>query len=84
LRGIDHDDAPIVAHLRRAGAVFAGKVHLHEFAYGLTGENPHFGDGPNLRLPGRVSGGSSSGSVAAVAGGILPLALGTDTGGSVR
>jgi aspartyl-tRNA(Asn)/glutamyl-tRNA(Gln) amidotransferase subunit A len=77
-------DAPIVDHLRRAGAVFAGKVHLHEFAYGLTGENPHFGDGPNLRLPGRLSGGSSSGSAAVVAAGIVPLALGTDTGGSVR
>jgi amidase/aspartyl-tRNA(Asn)/glutamyl-tRNA(Gln) amidotransferase subunit A len=84
LRGVDREDAPLVAQLRRAGAVFAGKVQLHEFAYGLTGENPHFGDGPNLLLPGRVSGGSSSGSAAAVAGGMVPLALGTDTGGSVR
>jgi aspartyl-tRNA(Asn)/glutamyl-tRNA(Gln) amidotransferase subunit A len=84
LRGIEREDAPLVAHLRQAGAVFAGKTHLHEFAFGLTGENPHFGDGPNLRFPGRLSGGSSSGSAAAVAGGIVPFALGTDTGGSVR
>ncbi len=84
IRGPDAADAPVVARLREAGAVMAGKVHLHEFAYGLTGENPHFGDGPNLRLPGRVSGGSSSGSAAVVSGGIVPLSLGTDTGGSVR
>ncbi|MBE2214431.1 MAG: amidase [Opitutaceae bacterium] len=77
-------DAPIVRRLRHEGAVFAGITHLHEFAYGITGENPHFGDCPNPRLPGRVTGGSSSGSVACVAGGIAPLGIGTDTGGSIR
>jgi len=77
-------DAPIVLRLRHEGAVFAGITQLHEFAYGITGENPHFGDCPNPRLPGRVSGGSSSGSAACVAGGLVPLGIGTDTGGSIR
>jgi amidase/aspartyl-tRNA(Asn)/glutamyl-tRNA(Gln) amidotransferase subunit A len=77
-------DAPVVRRLRHEGAVFAGITQLHEFAFGITGENPHYGDCPNPRLPGRVSGGSSSGSVAAVAGGLVPLGIGTDTGGSIR
>ena len=67
-----------------AGAVLAGKTHLHEFAYGITGENPHYGDCEHPRFPGRTTGGSSSGSAAVVAAGIAPLALGSDTGGSVR
>jgi amidase/aspartyl-tRNA(Asn)/glutamyl-tRNA(Gln) amidotransferase subunit A len=74
----------IVRALDRAGAVFAGKTHLHEFAYGITGENPHYGDCEHPRFPGRTSGGSSSGSAAIVAADIAPLAIGTDTGGSVR
>jgi amidase/aspartyl-tRNA(Asn)/glutamyl-tRNA(Gln) amidotransferase subunit A len=57
---------------------------LHEFAYGITGENPHYGDCEHPRFPGRTTGGSSSGSAAVVAAGIVPLALGSDTGGSVR
>lgn len=77
-------DAPLVRRLHQLGAVFAGITHLHEFAFGITGENPHFGDCPNPRLEGRVSGGSSSGSVACVGGGLVPLAVGTDTGGSIR
>lgn len=77
-------DAAIVTALRAAGAVCAGKTHLHEFAYGITGENPHYGDCEHPRFPGRTSGGSSSGSAAVVAAGIVPLAVGTDTGGSVR
>jgi amidase/aspartyl-tRNA(Asn)/glutamyl-tRNA(Gln) amidotransferase subunit A len=64
--------------------VLAAKTHLHEFAYGLTGENAHHGDCEHPRFPGRTSGGSSSGSAAAVAAGIVPLAVGTDTGGSIR
>lgn len=84
VRDAETVDAPIVVRLRQAGAVFAGSTHLHEFAFGITGENPHFGDCPNPRLPGRLSGGSSSGSVACVAGGIAPLGIGTDTGGSIR
>ena len=73
-----------VRALGDAGAVLAGKTHLHEFAYGITGENPHYGDCAHPRFPGRTTGGSSSGSAAAVAAGLVPLALGSDTGGSVR
>jgi len=77
-------DAALVQALRTAGAVCAGKTHLHEFAYGITGENPHFGDCEHPHFPGRTTGGSSSGSAAVVAAGIVPFAIGTDTGGSVR
>lgn len=74
----------IVRELAAAGAVLAGKTHLFEFAWGLTGENVHYGDCEHPGFPGRTTGGSSSGSAAAVAAGIVPLALATDTGGSVR
>jgi amidase/aspartyl-tRNA(Asn)/glutamyl-tRNA(Gln) amidotransferase subunit A len=77
-------DGAIVRDLRAAGAVFAGQTHLHEFAWGLTGENPHYGDCEHPRFPGRTSGGSSSGSAAAVAADVVPFAVGTDTGGSIR
>lgn len=77
-------DATFIRAARRAGLVLAGKTHLHEFAYGITGENPHYGDCEHPRFPGRTTGGSSSGSAAAVAAGIVPVALGTDTGGSIR
>ncbi|GAB1488363.1 amidase [Opitutaceae bacterium] len=77
-------DGRMVQSLRATGAALAGKTHLHEFAYGLTGENPHSGDVDHPAHPGRTSGGSSSGSAAAVAAGIVPFAIGTDTGGSVR
>jgi amidase/aspartyl-tRNA(Asn)/glutamyl-tRNA(Gln) amidotransferase subunit A len=78
------EDAAIVTDFETAGAVLAGKAHLHEFAYGITGENPHYGDCEHPRFPGRTTGGSSSGSAALVAAGVVPLAVGTDTGGSVR
>ena len=68
----------------RAGGVFAGKTHLVEFAFGMEGSNCHFGDGVHPLFPNRISGGSSSGSTWAVAGGLVPLASGSDTGGSVR
>jgi amidase/aspartyl-tRNA(Asn)/glutamyl-tRNA(Gln) amidotransferase subunit A len=74
----------IVSDFGVAGAVMAGKTNLFEFAWGLTGENAHFGDCEHPRFPGRTSGGSSSGSAAAVAAEIVPLAIGTDTGGSIR
>jgi aspartyl-tRNA(Asn)/glutamyl-tRNA(Gln) amidotransferase subunit A len=77
-------DGALVAALQTAGAVLAGRTHLHEFAYGITGENPHYGDCEHPRFPGRTAGGSSSGSAALVAAGVVPLAIGTDTGGSVR
>ena len=77
-------DSKLPHSLRGLGTVLAAKTHLHEFAYGLTGENPHHGDCEHPLFPGRTSGGSSSGSAAAVAAGIVPLAVGTDTGGSIR
>jgi Asp-tRNA(Asn)/Glu-tRNA(Gln) amidotransferase A subunit family amidase len=77
-------DAPVVARLREAGAIVVAKLHTHEFAYGPTGDVAATGPARNPHDPTRVTGGSSSGSAAAVAAGHLPLALGTDTGASVR
>ncbi|MBN3846972.1 MULTISPECIES: amidase family protein [Burkholderiaceae] len=80
------EDAPMVRHLAAAGMVTIGKTNLSEFAYSALGLNPHFGTPPNPRsidVP-RVPGGSSSGSAVAVADGLVPVAIGTDTGGSVR
>jgi aspartyl-tRNA(Asn)/glutamyl-tRNA(Gln) amidotransferase subunit A len=78
------NDGALVRAVKATGAVLAGKTHTHEFAYGITGENPHYGDCELPRFPGRTTGGSSSGSVAVVAAGIVPFALASDTGGSVR
>lgn len=77
-------DATIVDRLRQAGAILLGKTHLHEFAYGPTGVNPHYGTPRNPWDPARIPGGSSSGSGVAVAAGLCVAAIGTDTGGSVR
>ncbi|WP_049569556.1 amidase [Nonomuraea sp. SBT364] len=77
-------DAACVTRLREAGAVIVGKTTTHEFAYGPTGDRSANGASRNPRDPERMSGGSSGGSAAAVAAGLVPLALGTDTGGSVR
>ena len=76
--------APAVAALESAGWVDAGKTNLHEFAYGVTSQNLHYGTVPNPRYPGRTSGGSSGGSAAALAAGLADAALGTDSGGSIR
>ena len=76
--------APAVEALVGAGYALAGKTNLHEFAYGTTSENPHFGVAPNPRFPGRVAGGSSGGNAAALVLGEADAALGTDSGGSVR
>jgi aspartyl-tRNA(Asn)/glutamyl-tRNA(Gln) amidotransferase subunit A len=77
-------DAEVVARLKRAGAVVMGLANLHEFAYGITSDNPHFGRVINPAAPGRIPGGSSGGSAAAIAAGIVSMAVGTDTAGSVR
>lgn len=77
-------DAACVARLEAAGAIPIGRVGLHEFAFGFSTENPWFGPVRNPLDPGLSTGGSSGGSAAAVAAGIVPIALGTDTGGSVR
>lgn len=76
--------APAVQALLDAGAHIAGKTQTDELAYSLNGENPHYGTPVNVSAPGRIPGGSSSGSAAAVAGGLVDFALGSDTGGSVR
>src|SRR3990172_5560884 len=78
------EDAEATRRLRAAGAVVPGKLNLHEFAFGATGVNPHYGTARNPWDKERITGGSSSGSAAAVAGGECPAALGTDTGGSIR
>ena len=78
------DDAEVVRRLRAAGAVIVGKTNLHEFAYGATTDNPHYGTCRNPWDPTRSPGGSSGGSGAATAADLCLGALGTDTGGSVR
>lgn len=77
-------DATAVFHLKNAGQVILGKTNLDEFAMGSTGENSAYQKTDNPVAPGHVPGGSSSGSAAAVAGYLSPIALGSDTGGSVR
>ena len=77
-------DAPVVAALRAAGALVIGKTNTHEFAWGVTTENPHFGRTANPWDERRIPGGSSGGSGAAVAAGLCEIALGTDTLGSIR
>lgn len=77
-------DGALARDLREAGVVLAGKAQMVEFACGLIGENPHYGDCAHPRFSDRTSGGSSSGSAAAVGRGLVPLAAGSDTGGSVR
>jgi aspartyl-tRNA(Asn)/glutamyl-tRNA(Gln) amidotransferase subunit A len=77
-------DAPAIAHLRQAGAVFVGKTNLHEFAFGTTNEDSAFGPARNPHDPSRSPGGSSGGSAASVAAGMALATVGTDTGGSIR
>ncbi len=77
-------DAPVVARLAAAGMICVGRTNMTEFAYSGIGLNPHFGTPGNARDGRRVPGGSSSGSAVAVARGLVPVAIGSDTGGSVR
>lgn len=78
------DTAATVAALLAAGADMPGKTQTDELTYSLNGENAHYGTPVNVNAPGRIPGGSSSGSAAATAGGLVDFALGSDTGGSVR
>jgi len=83
----DHVPARTAESVRRAeatGYTNVGKTNLHEFAYGITSENDHYGTVPNPAAPGRIAGGSSGGSAAALAAGLADAALGTDSGGSIR
>jgi aspartyl-tRNA(Asn)/glutamyl-tRNA(Gln) amidotransferase subunit A len=73
-----------VQRLEANGYAVAGKTNLHEFAYGITSQNPHYGTVPNPVAPGRLAGGSSGGSAAAIAAGDVELALGSDSAGSIR
>jgi aspartyl-tRNA(Asn)/glutamyl-tRNA(Gln) amidotransferase subunit A len=84
---VDHvpdETAPSVRLLEAAGYANVGKTNLHEFAYGISSQNPHFGTVPNPIAPGRLAGGSSGGNAAALAAGLADVALGTDSGGSIR
>ena len=76
--------ADAVQLLEEAGFAMAGKTNLHEFAYGISSQNDHYGTVPNPVAPGRLAGGSSGGSAAAIAAGDVALALGSDSAGSIR
>jgi Asp-tRNA(Asn)/Glu-tRNA(Gln) amidotransferase A subunit family amidase len=81
---VAREHSAVAARLRSQGAVIVGKAHLHQLAYGITGENPDYGDCLQSAYPRRLTGGSSSGAVASVQEGSAVAAIGTDTGGSVR
>lgn len=81
---IPHQNAEVISSLQSAGASILGKTNLHELAYGITNNNPFRGPARNPHDPLRIPGGSSGGSAVAVACHMTPIALGTDTGGSVR
>jgi aspartyl-tRNA(Asn)/glutamyl-tRNA(Gln) amidotransferase subunit A len=81
---VPETDSHVASRLARAGTILLGKTNMHEFAYGITGENPHYGSSRNPWDPQRISGGSSGGSAVAVATGMGFASIGTDTGGSVR
>jgi Asp-tRNA(Asn)/Glu-tRNA(Gln) amidotransferase A subunit family amidase len=78
------EDSTVVARLRAAGALLIGKANMHEFGLGVTGINPHFGPARNPYQLGCVTGGSSSGTAAAVGAGLGPVGIGADGGGSIR
>jgi Asp-tRNA(Asn)/Glu-tRNA(Gln) amidotransferase A subunit family amidase len=82
--GLALEDSAVAARLRAQGAVIVGKTHLHQLAYGITGENPDYGDCVQPGAPQWLTGGSSSGAAASVMEGSVLAAIGTDTGGSIR
>ncbi|PZV08895.1 MAG: AtzE family amidohydrolase [Leptolyngbya sp.] len=77
-------DATVVARLKQAGAVLVGALNMDEYAYGFVTINAHFGTTPNPHDPTRMAGGSSGGSASAIAAGLVPFTLGSDTNGSIR
>src|SRR5205085_10908003 len=81
---VPSEKAEAVRRLEAAGYANVGKTNLHEFAYGVTSQNLHYGTVPNPAAPGRTAGGSSGGSAAALVAGLADAALGTDSGGSIR
>lgn len=81
---VPEEDATVTTRLRRAGAVLLGKLNMHEFAYGVSNDNPHFGPARNPWDTDRIPGGSSGGSGVAIAAGLCLGTLGSDTGGSIR
>jgi aspartyl-tRNA(Asn)/glutamyl-tRNA(Gln) amidotransferase subunit A len=83
-RHVPERTATAVKRLEDAGYAVVGKTNLHEFAYGITSENEHYGDVVNPLDPGRIPGGSSGGNAAALAAGLCDVALGTDSAGSIR
>jgi aspartyl-tRNA(Asn)/glutamyl-tRNA(Gln) amidotransferase subunit A len=78
------EDAPVIRRIREEGCLVVGKTNLHEFAFGVTSANPHYGTVRNPHDTSRVAGGSSGGSAVAVAAGMCDWAVGSDTGGSIR
>ena len=81
---IPKEDSEVAARLHQAGAILLGKTNMHEFAYGITNENPHYGPVHNPWATERTAGGSSGGSAAATSAGMCFCSVGTDTGGSIR
>ena len=81
---IPDDDATVIKKLKDAGAILIGKLNTHEFAYGPIGDRSYFGPCRNPYNLNKITGGSSSGSAAAVAANMVDFSLGTDTGGSIR
>ena len=77
-------DSPLITRLEAAGAVLVGTLNMGEYAYDFTGENIHYGASCNPHATAHMAGGSSGGSGASVAGGLVPLSLGSDTNGSIR
>ena len=81
---VPSEDGQVVSLLNHAGAILLGKLNMHEFAFGITNVNPHYGPARNAWNKDRITGGSSGGSGTATAAGLCAAALGSDTGGSIR